>query len=369
MRPLDDDPDQDPFWDPAEDLFLGSAYVYLQPLAYGLDVDEVTMPISNYRGVTVGQLHVKVALCDEAGKALAPVAEVHAPDDLLKQRVDILVRVIGASNVDWLADDASRGTYIKYRFYTDSKMRQTRTVHDTDTPRFEYSKQFTIRAVSNNFLNYLNTNALVLELWGTQGSGSVPFRRTMRQALPQGTPLKPNGSTGSESSGAGAETEADSSRARSRATDRSVSGEGRGAERVMDTVLQESAWLEERTRLLETISTLQQEVAFLSIEKGALEKVRVVVVICKGGVEEGRRKSAREATVEVCFLLFFDLHRRLMCSSLPYLISFSFYCFSGFCFVSLLDAHSPLFIFCSSFCKRSLIKSLLPYTSCFPLQT
>lgn len=255
---LDADQDQDPFWDPPEDLFLGSAYVYLQPLAYGLDIDEMKMPVSNYRGVTIGNLQVQVCLCDKEGKPLPPGAsDVETPDDLLKRRVDILVRVTGASGIDWLVDDTSRGTYVKYRFYTDSKMRQTRIVHNSNAPRYDYSKQFTIRSVSNNFLNYLNTNALVLELWGGQGTGSAPLGRSQRSQ----SSLRYHSSVGSDDSD------------RSRAPSTVASATARSQEQVMDSVLMESAWLEERTRLKERISLLQQEVAFLSIEKGALEKV------------------------------------------------------------------------------------------------
>ena len=237
-KALDADQDQDPFWDPPEDLFLGSAYVYLQPLAYGLDIDEAKMPVSNYRGVTIGHLQVQVCLCDQDGKPLAPGAsDIEAPDDLLKRRVDILVRVSGAAQIDWLAEDSSRGTYVKYRFYTDNKMRHTRPVHNSDSPRYDYSKQFTIRSVSNNFLNYLNTNALVLELWGSQGSGATPSRQGQRSA----SSPRYHSSLGSD----GSDRPASSSTLASTGT--------LNQERVMDSVLAESAWLEERTRLKEQI--------------------------------------------------------------------------------------------------------------------
>ncbi len=47
------------------------------------------------------------------------------------------------------------------------------------------------------------------------------------------------------------------------------------SDHTLDTLLKESAWIDERRRLLERISGLDQEVQFLSIEKGALEKVRL----------------------------------------------------------------------------------------------
>ena len=79
MADLDKEADKDPFWDPPEDIFLGSAYVYLQTLAYGLDIDEY-LPVSNYRGVTVGQLQVQVKLCDPPGNIKIEVEDTHQPD-------------------------------------------------------------------------------------------------------------------------------------------------------------------------------------------------------------------------------------------------------------------------------------------------
>ena len=43
------DQENDPFWDPPEEYFLGSAYVYLQSLAYQIEIDE-TLPITSYQG-------------------------------------------------------------------------------------------------------------------------------------------------------------------------------------------------------------------------------------------------------------------------------------------------------------------------------
>ena len=43
------DQENDPFWDPPEEHFLGSAYVYLQSLAYQIEIDE-TLPITSYQG-------------------------------------------------------------------------------------------------------------------------------------------------------------------------------------------------------------------------------------------------------------------------------------------------------------------------------
>lgn len=61
----------------------------------------------------------------------------------------------------------------RFKFYTDTKFRSTKIIPRSSTPAFDYSKQFTIKSVSHNFVNYLEHNALVVEVWGSQGSGQV----------------------------------------------------------------------------------------------------------------------------------------------------------------------------------------------------
>ena len=290
---MDAERERDPFWDPPEDLFLGSAYVYLQPLAHGLSVEETMLPVSNYRGVTVGHLQVRIKLSDAQGQPRHDVEEdIQQPEDWLDKRLDIMVHIDSASQVEWLDSDASRGVFVQYRFYTDSKMRQTRAVHHAPVPQLGYSKQFTIRSVSSNFVNYLTTNALVLELWGKQGRGGevVEGGGASRSVVSAGTVemsrrgTKQGGKAGGGGGGdggdglaaGGGETKSDggatmgalSKTLHTAATSSLVAAQGE------NTLLKESAWIDERRRLLERISGLEQEVQFLSFEKGALEKVR-----------------------------------------------------------------------------------------------
>lgn len=46
-------------------------------------------------------------------------------------------------------------------------------VKQTMNPDFNYTKQFTIRSVSEAFVEYLEKSALVVEMWGRQGKGAA----------------------------------------------------------------------------------------------------------------------------------------------------------------------------------------------------
>jgi len=232
---LDQDQSKDPFWDPPEDMFLGSVYIYLQSLSYQFDIEE-TMSITNYKGEEEGKLHVGISPCDCTGlanseKDTPPMFVDNPQQQLLGSRMDLLVKIPYSRNVRWIQEDVSRGISCQFKFYTDTKMRTTKTVLHEDNPNFDYTKQFTIKSVSHNFLNYLEHNALVVEVWGKQGNGRPKG----------GIPM---------SLGSGSKVD----------------------DASMDNVLSETQWRTERIQLLQQLSDLKKEVEFLRIEKGVLEK-------------------------------------------------------------------------------------------------
>jgi hypothetical protein len=83
-------PWQDPFWDPPEDVFLGSVYLYLQGLQYCIDADE-TLSITNYQGGEEGLLHVSICFCTHQGQPLGD--KVAMTDDPQVQCASVRVHV------------------------------------------------------------------------------------------------------------------------------------------------------------------------------------------------------------------------------------------------------------------------------------
>ena len=59
----------DPFWDPPEDVFLGSSHAWLQPLAYQVEVDD-QLEMHGHHGDEVALAQVQVGwstlLCSES---------------------------------------------------------------------------------------------------------------------------------------------------------------------------------------------------------------------------------------------------------------------------------------------------------------
>eukprot|EP00038_Savillea_parva_P020125 m.30478 g.30478 ORF g.30478 m.30478 type:complete len:1046 (+) comp4713_c0_seq1:156-3293(+) len=242
---IDPDKHRDPFWDPAEDVFLGSAYLYLQSLAYHIDVDE-NLDITNYQGQIEGKLHAGLCPCDSTGKALTEDMFISDPTELLGNRMDLLVKINGASDLAWMKEDPTRGVSCRFKFYTDVKFRQTRTIQHDMEPKFNFSKQFTIKQVSHNFMNYLEHNALVIELWGKQGTGQ------------QFVAEQPTN----------------------------------GDEAEMDQIVAAANWKEERQLFLSKIEELQAELDYAQIEKMALEKDLTRITLKTGDTFMQPKKDA-----------------------------------------------------------------------------
>ena len=77
---------QDPFWDPPEDIVVGSASAFLQSLSYGLDFEDSLM-LTDHRGNDQGSLSVVLTPCNKAGKSLGDDFFVEDPKDLLDKGI------------------------------------------------------------------------------------------------------------------------------------------------------------------------------------------------------------------------------------------------------------------------------------------
>lgn len=61
-------------------------------------------------------------------------------------------------------------SFLRYRIYDLPHTLYTKPVWKTVNPQIEESEQFTALNASQEFLNYLQTNALIVDLWGLQGT-------------------------------------------------------------------------------------------------------------------------------------------------------------------------------------------------------
>uniref|UniRef100_A0A8C8WV78 Kinesin-like protein n=1 Tax=Panthera leo TaxID=9689 RepID=A0A8C8WV78_PANLE len=159
--------EDDPFWDPVEVVHLGSAHIWLQSLAYSMKLEE-QVEFMNCEGEEEAVVHVCVTPCSPAGRACGEEDVVIDPSELLGKRMDFQVGLVRCLGVKWLKEDAGRGIQMGYRIYDLSSTLYTKPVWKMVNPQIEETVQFTALNASQEFLNYLQTDALIVDLWGLQ---------------------------------------------------------------------------------------------------------------------------------------------------------------------------------------------------------
>ncbi|XP_072588906.1 kinesin-like protein KIF28P [Vulpes vulpes] len=159
--------EDDPFWDPVEAVHLGSAHVWLQPLAYCMKLEEQVEFLS-CDGTEEAMLHIRVTPCSPVGQACSEEDVVIDTAELLGKRMDFQIGLVRCLGIKWLKEGAERGIQMGYRMYDLSSTFYTKPVWKIVNPQIEETVQFTALNASQDFLNYLQTNALIVDLWGLQ---------------------------------------------------------------------------------------------------------------------------------------------------------------------------------------------------------
>ncbi|XP_062574589.1 kinesin-like protein KIF28P isoform X2 [Saccostrea cucullata] len=161
--------DKDPFWDPVEDIFLGSCHVMLQSLSYCVETDE-HFTLHNYHGREEAVIKVGIFPLDQKGARLGEESIVE-PRELVGKPFSYEICIPEAMGVRWCSEDRSRGVYCK--FLGNKNTVKSDTVWGKSYCDFDLKHQVKEKKVTHEFINYLQTHSLVVELWGTQDVGCL----------------------------------------------------------------------------------------------------------------------------------------------------------------------------------------------------
>ncbi|KAM9196771.1 kinesin-like protein KIF28 [Mergus octosetaceus] len=164
---MDVNQDSDPFWDPVEVVHVGSAHVWLQALAYRMKLEEQT-ELLNSEGLEEAVLLIDLSPCSSDGRLFGEDDMVIDPLELLGRRVDFQIHIAECLGVKWLRDAAGRGIQIGYRVYDLPRSLYTKPAWKNVNPKIEETVHFSALNASYEFLNYLQKNALIVDLWGLQ---------------------------------------------------------------------------------------------------------------------------------------------------------------------------------------------------------
>ncbi|KAM5164707.1 kinesin-like protein KIF28P [Mantella aurantiaca] len=157
----------DPFWDPVEVIHLGSSHIWLQSLAYCMKLEEQTEVLDS-EGTEEAVLMINITPCSSSERPLSEEDIVIDPLELLGRNIVFQIHIQQCLGVRWLKETAGRGIQLGYYFYDVPQPLYTKPIWKTVNPVIDHKLQFVALNVSNEFLNYLQKNALVVDLWGLQ---------------------------------------------------------------------------------------------------------------------------------------------------------------------------------------------------------
>ncbi|XP_077419577.1 kinesin-like protein KIF28 isoform X2 [Vanacampus margaritifer] len=159
--------DKDPFWDPVEPLLLGTAHLWLQSLAFRIPVDE-QLEVLGSEGSEEAILQAKLIPCTSDGLPLGEDDILIDPSELLGRRFDAQLVVEQCFGLRWIRDARNRGVQIGFSLLdSDGRLYTTAAWHHVN-PVLHHKVHFASLHVSQQLLDYLQSSAVLLELWGLQ---------------------------------------------------------------------------------------------------------------------------------------------------------------------------------------------------------
>jgi len=187
----DGDPDwqvpkeKDPFWEaPDSEVLIGSVHLYLQSLAYKIELDE-NLAITDYKGNEQGHLQVKILPCEKNGNECDEDDFVEDPKELIGQSLHCKVHITGARG---LPKKFAKGeSFCKYKLYMEEKEAETSKVKNTINPDYKHAKIFSFSPVTKLFVDYMQNSPLVIDIWGKQSAEVDPRaqNKSTRQLMNQ----------------------------------------------------------------------------------------------------------------------------------------------------------------------------------------
>ncbi|XP_070536744.1 kinesin-like protein KIF28 isoform X2 [Ptychodera flava] len=189
--------EKDPFTEPADlEVQIGSCNVYLQSLAYLIDLKE-SMEITDYKGKELGILEVEAVPCNAKGKEITEADDVFVedPKELVGGHVSFNIKIHAARGLPNKYTDVC----CKYSVYLDTDPTVTKVVGGTSNPEFKHKKNFSFNPATSQLVDYLANGVLMVQVWGKQkaagekkGKKMTTKEMMMSRALAQGSGIAGN---------------------------------------------------------------------------------------------------------------------------------------------------------------------------------
>uniref|UniRef100_A0A3Q1FXH8 Kinesin-like protein KIF28P n=1 Tax=Acanthochromis polyacanthus TaxID=80966 RepID=A0A3Q1FXH8_9TELE len=157
--------DKDPFWDPVEPLLLGTAHLWLQSLAFRIPLEE-QLEVLGSEGTEEAILQAQLVPCTSTGLPLGEDDILIDPLEILGRRLDFQLALDQCCGLRWIREARNRGVQIG--LFDCSQPLYTPAVWHNVNPLLDHRVHFASLHTSQRLLDYLQSSAVVLELWGLQ---------------------------------------------------------------------------------------------------------------------------------------------------------------------------------------------------------
>ncbi|UJR26288.1 hypothetical protein I4U23_007626 [Adineta vaga] len=157
--------EDDPFWEPIEDVLIGTASAFLQSLAYSLDfADEIC--IVDYKGLEQGRLSINLCPCSSSGKVVNEEQFVDQPEELLDRPFSfkITLRYIEIND-----ERHNKGLRIRYKVFNELEWSETNVIcRHTVCANIKQSRIVTIPNVDHNWLDFFENGCIIFQIFALQ---------------------------------------------------------------------------------------------------------------------------------------------------------------------------------------------------------
>ncbi|CAN8014787.1 unnamed protein product, partial [Ixodes persulcatus] len=160
--------ERDPFLeDPYSEVRIGTVQVYLQPLAYMVELKE-QLEIINFKGEDAGILNVEMIPCSETGREYSEEDNVFldSPGDLVGRDLHFVVRIVHCRAIPERFTDIR----CKYRMFRDQEDTVTEAVSGTSDPDFNHQRTFSYKPATAELVEHLSDSYVAISVWGVQVS-------------------------------------------------------------------------------------------------------------------------------------------------------------------------------------------------------
>ncbi|KAK7913346.1 hypothetical protein WMY93_013557 [Mugilogobius chulae] len=159
--------DQDPFWDPVEPLLLGTAHLWLQTLAFRIPLEE-QLEVLGSEGTEEAILQAQLVPCSSTGFPLSEDDILIDPSELLGRRLDFQLVLEQCCGLRWIREVHNRGVQVGFKLFDCPQPLYTPASWHNINPLLDHRTHFASLQTSQTLLDYLQSSAVVLELWGLQ---------------------------------------------------------------------------------------------------------------------------------------------------------------------------------------------------------